>query len=348
MRIELLDLLLTYFLVSNWLFFFKSKYLEAVSFAVKALDTGHRTQRISDHSNFYLNHFVMNLILFLFTFFFFRLEETQSPFSALKVSEFTGYNIYFWTALNIFFFWTMKQINFSRVSIFKIEYMFTVLNIFFFFTLLMICTNLYSFLLVLEICSYLFFYKLMLIPEFALVRGYNKKQLNNYYILLFYHYWASTFSTFLYFFCFNLLVHKYGSVEFGLLCFLNTELRTTSDEFLFISFVLMFILCFCLKLGFSPFHFFKLQIYEGVGYSYLLFYTTYYFIGFFFVISLLYFRLILPCAHILPNTLLWGIFFCFVLFSSSLSTNNSLRQFFLLSAVINLLNLFLILLLLIF
>lgn len=347
MMIQILDVLLTYFIVMNWWFLFKAKYLEALTVGTWKNNAKIPFSRFVNHSNFYINFFLSNLMLFVVTLFMFRPEAdgTQGPFN---LTDLIGYNIYFWAVLNIFFFWTMKQINFSNFSMFKLEYTFVIVNIFFFFTVLMICDNLYSFLLVLEICSYLFFYKLIMIPTFSTRNFSTRRQLSMFYSLLFYHYWVSTFSTFLYFFFFTFLIHKYGSVSFAILTYMCGGLQSQTEEFFFNFFIVIFVMCFCLKLGFSPFHFFKLGVYEGLGFQYLLFYTTYYFIGFFAVFSILYFKLIVPCSAVLSQYLVWIVLFWFLLLASSISSNNSLRHFFLLSAVINLLNLFLILLLWLF
>ena len=53
---------------------------------------------------------------------------------------------------------------------------------------------------------------------------------------------------------------------------------------------LVFIISVFFKLGVTPFHLFKVEVYKGIPLLSIFFYTTYYFIVFFFILSSFFFR----------------------------------------------------------
>jgi len=87
-------------------------------------------------------------------------------------------------------------------------------------------------------------------------------------------------------FCF----YYYGTTEFVLVNFLmNLDVRSNSgvgnSHLGLISFTL--IVAFFLKLGLAPVHFYKIEIYKGLPLVTILFYTVFFFIGFFFYFCML-------------------------------------------------------------
>lgn len=321
------------------------KIIQATQITPYEVNTFWNYKQTEEPTALYINYFLTNLMFFFFALFCLRMNTLTAHCSFFTLTNFSLYNIYLWTLLNILFFWTLKHLNYDMQNMFKLDYLFSLMNIFFFFCLLMVCNNLYSFLLILEVCSYFFFYKLMMVNHFNYSVYNHYCNYKNYYSILFYHYWISTISTFLYFFFFLNIINRYGSVYFGFLAYTSRTLTNPLEIFFFEFFFIVFILCFCLKLGFSPFHLFKLQIYDGLGYAYILFYTTYYFIGFFFIISIIFFKLILPCLAFTASKLLWGVLICLITVSANLYINTSFKWFLVLSTLLNLLNLFLILIL---
>lgn len=339
---------LLYFYLTNLFFFFKFRSLSQSSgMGVESHTTSKISNTLNKRNNycFYSNFFMFNYIFFLIFLHIFRVNDPFGIHPMFCFDNFGMYQVFIWTVFNILFFWTMRSVQFDVHPIVKLDYLFTIFNIFYMFNLIFLCNNFYTFVFLLEVLSYLFFYKLILSRSFGFYQSQRKSINSNYFNLIFYHYWASTLSTFLFLFFLLVVIKFYGSCGAGFDLFLSGSLETNQEVFFFSFFCVVFILCFCLKLGFSPFHLFKLHIYKNISYFYLFFYSTYYFLGFFFLISCLYFKFFLLIDRSLPMffiviTIL-GIFFAAIL----LSQHSSLKWFIAISTILSLLNFILILIL---
>ena len=129
----------------------------------------------------------------------------------------------------------------------------------------------------------------------------------------------------------------FGSSDWFLLQFFNKieqnhEIKNNLVRFL----VILFIVSVFLKLGITPFHLFKIEVYKGIPYLSIFFYTTYYFIVFFlFFLSFLsdfllfftpqfyfYFNVSMLIGTIYILTLLFDINFIKVFFTYSTIINS--------------------------
>jgi NADH:ubiquinone oxidoreductase subunit 2 (subunit N) len=112
--------------------------------------------------------------------------------------------------------------------------------------------------------------------------------------------------------------------------------------------LLLFILSFVVKFGIAPLHLFKLEVYKGLPFISIFFYTTYYFSIFFvFILFLFYFAITSIDLH------LYYFFLCLIFLSIPyliiiLFDVNFIKTFFAYSTVLNTLNFVLIILLNVF
>lgn len=155
--------------------------------------------------------------------------------------------------------------------------------------------------------------------------------------MIFFQYWVTFFSTvFIIYFYINIF-YMYGTTDWFLIQFLNS----VENYFLIFSgdlirlLVVVFLLSVFFKLGLTPFHLFKVEVYKGLPYLSVFFYTTYYFIVLFiffiFLLSDYLFSFVTYYYLFLIFLLVLGsVYIIFLMFDV-----NFLKAFFTYSTVIN-------------
>lgn len=201
------------------------------------------------------------------------------------------------------------------------------------------------FFFLLEVCSFFIFYQLILSKYFNPVLNESIYENLNYINLIFFHYWISSFSSLLTALFLLVLMRFYGSVEFAFQLFLNNQLTTIWEVYFFYFFFFVFTFGIFFKLGFSPFHLFKLEIYNNLSYFFLFFYTTYYLLGFFFVFSSLYLKFLLPLSFSILQIYIFFFICCIFILCIFIFDISLVKSFIAYSTIINLINFFLLLLL---
>ena len=101
--------------------------------------------------------------------------------------------------------------------------------------------------------------------------------------MVFFQYWVTFFSTiFIVYFYINIF-YIYGTSEWFMVQFLTNGLvenSYTNSNLLRLLLVVLLLSIF-FKLGITPFHLFKIEVYKGIPFLSIFFYTTYYFVIFF-------------------------------------------------------------------
>lgn len=129
----------------------------------------------------------------------------------------------------------------------------------------------------------------------------------------------------------------YGTTDWFIVQFLSkSELENTYTSFTTIRLLIcMFVFSIFFKLGVTPFHLFKIEIYKGIPYLSIFFYTTYYFIVLFlFLLFLLsdYLSIFIPHYYLFSIIILFvGFIYVIIL----LFDVNFLKAFFAYSTIIN-------------
>lgn len=142
---------------------------------------------------------------------------------------------------------------------------------------------------------------------------------------------------FLFYFFINIL-HKTGTTCWYLLNFIIFELNFSFfTEWCYILIIsLSFILSIFLKLGVSPLHLFKVEIYDGLPFPSILFYTTFYVSAFFvyliFIFSYLCFSIFSFLTTFLLYFLSFGLLYTVL---NSIFNIQLLKTFFALSTILN-------------
>ena len=232
---------------------------------------------------------------------------------------------------------TTKKTNLIK----SMDYIFAINNLIILLPCLFFVNTVFTFLFLLELISVTLLYKLVS-SKIWFKNNKNTKNLNNnipqnYINMIFFQYWVTFFSTiFIVYFYVNLF-YVYGTTEWSIiniLTKLNTQ-NTHTHNNLTRLFILIFILGVFFKMGITPFHLFKVEVYKGLPFLSIFFYTTYYFVVFFmffmFLLSDLLVFFVNQYFLFLTIILFFGCIYVIVL----LFDINFLKAFFTYSTIIN-------------
>ena len=110
----------------------------------------------------------------------------------------------------------------------------------------------------------------------------------NYINMVFFQYWVTFFSTIFIIYFYTNIYYIFGTSDWNCIQFYNLQYKKTQTTSINIT-LLLFVFGVFIKLGIAPLHLFKLEVYNGLPYITIFFYTTFYFLIFF--LYFLYFLL---------------------------------------------------------
>ena len=150
--------------------------------------------------------------------------------------------------------------------------------------------------------------------------------------VLFFQYWISFFSSVLLLFFFINMEFYFNFIEWDFLNFLIVFLTNKKEFYLYF---FIFIIGFFLKIGITPFHLYKLEIYKGLPFVTIFIYTIFFFTGYFLYFSILFLYnlnkfFFLYWVTILFLVLIGVVYILFLLFDI-----NFLNHFFAYSTIVN-------------
>lgn len=184
-------------------------------------------------------------------------------------------------------FFMLRGTTTNKTNLTKsIDYLFSVNNLILIFPYLFFVNTVFTFIFLLELISVILFYKL--ISSKIWFKNTNTKNVNNnipqnYINMIFFQYWVTFFSTIYVIYFYINIFYLYGTSDWFVVQFLNIcDLGCGyAQSNLIRLLVLVFILGVFFKLGITPFHLFKIEVYKGLPLLSIFFYTTYYFVVFF-------------------------------------------------------------------
>lgn len=262
-------------------------------------------------------------------------------FNHFNFNNFTLNLLYLFSLMCFILFFILK-ISLGKTNLVKsIDYLFSINNLSILLPYLFFVNTLFTFLFLLELVSTVLLYKL--VSSKIWFKNNNKTKYvknnipQNYINMVFFQYWVTFLSTiFIVYFYINIF-YIYGTTEWLLLqCLVisDSSNNSSSNNTIWVL-VVLFSLSICFKLGVTPFHLFKIEVYKGIPFLSVFFYTTYYFsilfILFLYVLS--DFLIFFSNYYILfmSTILLFGSFFMVIL----LFDVSFLKAFFTYSTVIN-------------
>lgn len=249
--------------------------------------------------NFFIKwSFILYLYMFFFLYFI-KIDFSLFWFNHLKISNFILNLVIVVVLVSLFVILCIKNINNSNVN-YSIDYFFSFFCLIVFIPLMFFSNTLYTFIFILEVNSLLILYKFSVSKfifkdTFKNNSNYLSRKLPFFYLnMLFFQYWANFFSSVLLFVSTFNFIFLFGSSEwllFNFLNYVNYNVYYFNNIIFFFILWLSFFIGFFLKLGFTPIHLFKIEVYKGLPFISVFFYTTIYFLSFFlfFVLFVIYY-----------------------------------------------------------
>jgi len=262
-------------------------------------------------------------------------------FNHFSLNNFTTNLLYLFIFVSFSIFFVLDSITKKTNLIKSIDYIFSINNLIILLPYLFFVHTVFTFLFLLELVSVVLLYKL--ISSKIWFKGdKNQKNINNsipqnYINMVFFQYWVTFFSTiFIVYFYVNVF-YVYGTSEWFVLQFLkNLDLDDKyTNQNMFRVLILIFVLGVFFKLGVTPFHLFKVEVYKGLPLLSIFFYTTYYFVVLFIFFIFLLSDLMAFFVNFYFLFLVLSLFFGIVYVIVLLFDVSFLKVFFTYSTIIN-------------
>lgn len=233
-------------------------------------------------------YYTIYLVLFKFDFF-------VNWFNHFKLNSFINNLTIIIIFINLLVFYLIKKYKNKNLN-FNIDYFFSLFNLSLFIPLMYISNTMYTFIFLLEVNSILILYKFAVSKYTFSSFGKNQKNVfvknspKNYINMVFFQYWINFFSSVILFFTVFSILLSLGTTDWFMINILNKFnfiLKTNFFSFFFI--YLIFFIGMLIKIGFTPSHLFKIEVYKGLPLISILFYTVFYFLSFFLFFILIVF-----------------------------------------------------------
>lgn len=301
-------------------------------------------KKFNYHTYLYWND--TQLFLMLIGFFSYRGFTVSYLWNQFEINNFNNNIIIVIATVLIVLIVLFKALISNNIS-YNIDFFFSISNIILFLTFIFYICNLFGFIFFLEINSLVVLYKFISSRYWYQAKTIFKKSVfdltnraipQSYLNMLFFQYWSTFFSSIFLFYSIANIFFNYGTTEFVVIEYLNTanvNIKYLNNHYyMFFIWVPLFF-GFLLKIGLTPFHLFKIEVYKGLPLVTLVFYTSFYFFVYFLYL-VLFLCILLPSVkysltHVFYCTLTIGT----VYMTSLLFDITSLKAFFAYSTIIN-------------
>ncbi len=330
----------------NWNFFFNNNFfhIRSKNYSIDKFRKINVFKKL-DYRVMY-NFFLVQFFFFYLSVFLFRENTSFFWWGHFHLTNFDLYLYYYVLLFNILCLTLMYLVSRTPSNI-STEYVFALINIMTVYYLLFFSNTFYTAFFILELISCFIFYKFS-ISKFWFKN--NKKNLINtknstflklipktFVNTLFFQYWSTFFSSVILLFSLIYFFTTLSSSEWSVLNHLNFTVIETNyfdKSFLYLC-VSLLILGVFIKLGATPLHLYKIEIYKGIPLISLFFYTTFFFLIYFLFFTKLFLIYLYSYSYIYFITILLmigvGLFFII----SLLFNTFYLKVFFAYSSVIN-------------
>lgn len=332
------------FNIFNYTFFIKNNFFNTnIKTTSKDVLVKKNHLKKSSTNNYALHGFI-NLLLTFVSITFYAGHPITNFFNHLRFNNFTttlpSLIIILTSSLLIYSTFINKSVNNKNV-----DYVFSIGLLSCLLPTIYLANTIYTLFFLIEVNSSLVFYKFVTSNFWFknlnnnLTKSTLKRELpKNYLNTLFFQYWVTFFSSSLLLYSLANIIMLYGSTDFAFIEFIqssNRHLNYNTDYYIITIIWFSFITGFLLKVGITPIHLFKLEIYRGLPYLSIFFYTTVYFVSFF----ILFLLLLSSTLTSIFNSIWYvyfliiifgGIYTCFLMFNATF-----VKSFFGYSTVIN-------------
>lgn len=328
-----------------WTFFIKANF-----FNVKIKTTSDKNITPSTiikktHYSVFLKWVTIQFILLFLNFFFIKGYNTTFLWNHFYINNFNIYLVQIALTLLVIILVLINSLTHNNIN-YNIDFFFAITNVILFLILLFFANNLFSFVFLLELNSIIIFYKFVCSKYWYKSKNEienskfdidNRIIPKNYLNMLFFQYWSTFFSSILIFFSLSNVFYMYGSTDYVLLeglNLMNSNIFSVKWKFLLLVWI-PFLIGFLMKVGLTPFHLFKIEVYKGLPLVSLLFYTTlYFYIYFLYLILLMNYHL--DFLKLFLNSIFYVIIVFGIIYVIMLIFDvTSLKSFFAYSTIIN-------------
>lgn len=335
-----------WFFLLNWFFFFKTNFFSLKTLSLKNDKFSKRAAIKQLHHSIFLRWSLLNVFFCVILIFLQRGYSGIFFFGHLFASNTTLNIIYFIFLINFFFLYVVYQSSYNKLN-YSTDYFFAMVNLNNFFPLIFLSNTIFTFFFILEVNSTIIFYKFIVSKIWYKANNnyfdvnldkFNKQVPKNYLNVLFFQYWTTFFSSTLFLFFLINIIYFFGSTEYFFVSIFENICKTRglfdNITYKYILFFL-FLFSFFLKIGFTPTQLFKIEVYKGLPFVSIFFYTTFYFLVYF-----LYFSLLIFVYFFNFLNYFYLIFFFFFVFGglyilSLLFDLNFVKAFFAYSTLLN-------------
>lgn len=268
-------------LIYTWVFFFKlntnanknNKHQTNISVVKQNPNCG--------LAGFYLIVFLLNITFVFLS----KFEQNNVMFNHFYINNFAVSVLNSFLLVG-FIFYVLIYCVVRRKNFFKnIDYLFSIINLMLVMPYLFFVNTTFTFLFVLEFVSCLLFYNI--ISSKIWFKNPSPTTIKNnipqtYINMIFFQYWVTFFSTIFIIYFYIDVFSIYGTSDWFIMQFL-TKINFSGgvDSHKLRILVLVLIISVLFKLGITPFHLFKVEVYKGIPFISIFFYTTFYFAIFF-------------------------------------------------------------------
>lgn len=333
------------FFIMIWLFFIRSNFMNTRVRASSKDNLTPSTVIKKQHYSVFINWSLIHLCLLYICIYSTKGVSKTFLWNQFYLSNFVLNITNLILLLLILMFMLFKTLTNNNVN-YSTDFFFSILNVTIFLSLIFYTNTIFSFIFILELNSISIFYKFVtsrywyknndsLEPDKSDI--VNKNVPKNYLNMLFFQYWSTFFSSILIFFSLCNIYSLYGSSEFfavDLLNWIASNTQYNNTRFILIIWVPL-ILGILIKIGITPFHLFKIEVYKGLPLVSILFYTTFYFFVYF-IFFVLFLSVHLTFIKIIITSLFYISIILGLLYIVSLLFDiTALKSFFAYSTIIN-------------
>ena len=341
-------IILPFFLyfVFFWIFFIKNNFYN-VRINPSSTDILKNSKFLKKvHYIFMVNWSSINFIYLISFLFFLKADFNVFWFNHLKFNNFNFSLIILIIFFALILINLIKLVKNSNIN-YNLDYFSSIINLTIFVPILFLSNTIFTFLFLLELTSLIILYKFSVSKVwFDNNKNFNKNSFGrllpkSYLNMIFFQYWANFFSSMLLMFSIFNIIYMFGSSDWFFINTLNnvnTNIFYFNNNIIFTYIYLSFLIGFFLKIGFTPLHLFKIEVYKGIPFISIFFYTSWYFLSFF-----LYFLIIiynnLYNLKIYFNLIIYIFLLIGLFYSISLLFDvNLVKSFFAYSTIVNVLN----------
>lgn len=208
-----------------------------------------------------------------------------------------NYSLYLYSIIiiinNYFLYISDKHIKLNNN--YSIDYIFSIINITLFIPMIFLANTLFTFFFIIELVSCSIFYK-FIVSKISFKNNNYKDNFfsiysKNYLNVLFYQYWSSFFSSVMIVFSIFYIFTLTGTTEWSVVNFIissNNQINYLNNKIAILFIAIILLIGFIIKLGIAPIQLYKIEIYKGLPFLSIFFYTTFYFLVFFLFFSLIF------------------------------------------------------------